>query len=57
MSESPIDTIDMQLFDLNAIRDELLRQVNDVELQIEKLEIKRKRICEGKPISEEQSSK
>ena len=46
MNEMVTNLIDVQLFDLKEIRDELLRQLNEVELEIEKLETRRKRYLE-----------
>ena len=46
MNEMVTNLIDVQLFDLKEVRDELLRQLNEVELEIEKLETRRKRYLE-----------
>ena len=39
-----LEEIDMQLFDLQAIKDELLKQIKDVDLEIEKLENQKKNL-------------
>ena len=37
----PIEIIDLKIMDLNEVKDEHLRQVNDIDLQIERLENQR----------------